>query len=739
MKRWLLTLCLTSMYLTSIGLAQDDLYKDASQPVEARVANLLSQMTLAEKVGQMTQINVARIMGDGEWDRGPLNDDWLRIIFEENQVGSILSGGGAAPIPNTPQAWAEMTNQLQDAALRYSRLDIPYIYGIDAVHGHNNVQGATIYPHNIGLAATWNLDLVEQVSARVAQDVHAVGTHWTFAPVADVARDPRWGRFYESFGEDPMLTSRMVAASVRGFQTSGQVAATVKHFGGYGQALVGFDRSPAFLDTRSLRTVHFPSFQAGISEGAMAMMANSGAVNGVPVHASPMVLQDIARGDMGFDGVLISDWEDILKLVTVHKVASDFEEAVAMSINAGINMYMVPHDASGFTSTLIELVEAGIVPMSRIDNAVTNILTLKMELGLFEAPFVDADLADGIVIEQERTLAKQAAQESITLLENSGVLPLAEDSNVFVVGPSADSIANQMGGWTIGWQGLSDNGERPPGLTVLEALEQTAPPSASVTYTSLYRSTDTLQTMTAEADVVVAVVGEPPYAEGEGDSDTISLDALQLDMLRTLMDIDAPVVVVLLAGRPLILPEDIWLGLDALVMAYLPGSEAGTALTDVLFGRYTPSGRLPFSWPRHTGQLPLAYDVLPNAPYDPLYEFGYGLSYTTFRTQNLTASLEADSIQLSIEVSNTGEVTGSEVVQAFVSYPPVGVLTPVHKLVGFDKVRLEPGETQTVTLEIPTTQFAIIPGDILGNAPFTVMPGQYRFQIDDARVQVTLP
>jgi beta-glucosidase len=727
------------MYVSSISLAQDDLYKDASQPVAARVANLLAQMTLAEKVGQMTQIDVARTMGNGEWDRGPLNDDWLRIIFDDNQVGSILSGGGAAPIPNTPQAWAEMTNQLQDAALRYSRLDIPYIYGIDAVHGHNNVQGATIYPHNIGLAATWNPDLVEQVSARVAQDVRAVGTHWTFAPVADVARDPRWGRFYESFGEDPVLSANMVAASVRGFQASGKIAATVKHFGGYGQALIGFDRSPAFLDTRTLRTVHFPSFQAGISEGVMAMMANSGAVNGVPVHASPTMLQDIARDDMGFDGVLISDWEDILKLVTVHKVASDFEGAVTMSINAGINMYMVPHDASGFTSTLISLVEAGTVPMSRIDEAVSNILTLKMELGLFETPFVDANLAGDIVIEQERSLAKQAALESMTLLENSGVLPLAEDTTVFVVGPSADSLANQTGGWTIGWQGLSDNGERPPGLTVLEALEQTAPPLTSVTTTSLYRSTDTLQSMAAEADVVVAVVGEPPYAEGEGDSDTISLNALQLDMLRTLMDIDTPVVVVLLAGRPLILPEDIWLGLDALVMAYLPGSEAGTALTDVLFGRHNPGGKLPFSWPRHTGQLPLTYDVLPNAPYDPLYEFGYGLSYTTFRTQNLTATLEADSIQLSVEVSNTGEIAGSEVLHAFVSYPPMGVLTPVRKLVGFSKVKLEPGETQTISLEIPTTQLAIIPGDILGDAPLTVMPGQYNFQIDDARAQITLP
>ena len=724
--------------VVTLGIAQEAVYQDATQSVETRVTDLLSQMTLAEKVGQMTQIDVARIMGEGEWDRGPLSEEWLKIIFEENQVGSILSGGGAAPVPNTPQAWAEMTNQLQDAALKYSRLDIPYIYGIDAVHGHNNVLGATIYPHNIGLGASWNPELVEEISARVAQDVHAVGNHWTFAPVADVARDARWGRFYESFGEDSLLVSELVASSVRGFQASGEVAATVKHFAGYGESLVGFDRSPAFLDLRTLRTTHLPSFTAGIEAGAMTLMVNSGSVNGVPVHASPYLLQEVAQKQLGFEGVIVSDWEDILKLVNVHKVAKDFKEAVAMSINAGVDMYMVPHDAATFTSTLTELVEEGTVPQVRIDDAVGDILTLKFELGLFEEPYMDAEAADGVVLEEERTLARQAALESITLLEK-GSLPFDESvTNILVVGPSADSIENQMGGWTIGWQGIDNPDEVPPGLTVVEALEETAPDGVAVNHLESYQDAEAVKSAAAKADVAVVVVGETPYAEGEGDSATLAFSEGQLELMRTAVGTETPVIIVLIAGRPLIFPEDIWLGLDGLIMAYLPGSEGGTALADVLFGRENPSGKLPFSWAKHTGQLPITYDVLPNTPYDPLYEFGYGLSYTQFSKQNLGTILEGDTINVSVEVENTGEMAGSDVVQVYVSRPPLGVLTPERELVGFAKVALEPGEQQTVEIAVPVERLTVIPDDILGDVEPELIPGSYTLTVGEMTTSVEL-
>ena len=541
----------------SVRSLSGEVYLDPAQSVEARVADLLSRMTLEEKVGQMTQIDVTRLMGSGEWDRGPLNEEWLQRVLVDNHVGSLLSGGGAAPVPNTPRAWAEMTNALQRYALENARLPIPLLYGVDAVHGHNNVLGATIYPHNLGLAATFDPELVEAISEQVADDLLATGTPWTFAPVADVGRDARWGRFYETFGEDPVLAAELVAASVRGFQASGKVAATVKHFGGYSQALVGFDRSPAFLDTRTLRTVHFPAARAGLAAGADTVMANSGSVNGVPVHASPYLLTDVLRTEFGFAGVTVSDWNDIDKLVTVHRVAADFKDAVAMSINAGVDMYMVPHDADTFTRTLVGLVAAGTVSEARVDEAVGRILALKFELGLFEQPYVDADAADGVVIEQDRALARRAAAESLTLLEN-GPLPFDDTiKNILVVGDSADSLKNQTGGWTLGWQGVGDSGETPPGTTLLQALRAEAPAGVTVEYMADTRDGAALTTAAAAADIVVAVIGEPPYAEGEGDSATLEVPDAGLELLRTVVQTDTPVVVVIMAGRPLILPEDV--------------------------------------------------------------------------------------------------------------------------------------------------------------------------------------
>ncbi len=727
--------------LRSVSLA-GEVYLDPAQSVAARVADLLARLTLAEKVGQMTQIDVTRLMGSGEWDRGPLNDEWLQRVLVDNHVGSLLSGGGAAPVPNTPQAWAELTNELQRYALEHSRLPIPLIYGVDAVHGHNNVLGATIYPHNLGLAATFDPALVEQISERVADDLLATGTPWTFAPVADVGRDPRWGRFYETFGEDPVLAADFVAASVRGLQASGKVAATVKHFGGYSQPLVGFDRSPAFLDPRTLRTVHFPAARAGLAAGADTVMANSGSVNGVPVHASKYLLTEVLRDEFGFGGVTVSDWNDVDKLVAAHRVAATFKDAVAISVNAGVDMYMVPHDADTFTQTLTELVEEGAVSEARVDEAVGRILALKFKLGLFEQPYVDAEAADAAVVEQDRALARRAAAASLTLLEN-GPLPFDDTvKTILLVGAGADSIKNQTGGWTIGWQGLGDAGETPPGTTVLAALQAQAPAGVTVTYLADTRDGDAVTGAARAANVVVAVLGEPPYAEGEGDSATLALPVEQLELLRRLVQTDTPVVVVLMAGRPLILPEDVRTGIDSLVMAYLPGSEGGPAIADLLYGRTSPSGKLPFSWPKHAGQLPLTYDVPPGAPYDPLYAFGSGLSYTRFEQGNLSAAVTGDAVEVSVKLTNTGDRAGSETVQVYLSRPPVGVLTPLKQLVGFARVRLEPGATRTVTLTVPLERFAVVPGDVWGGASADeaeVPPGTYTLGVGRSQVKVEVP
>jgi beta-glucosidase len=724
------------LFVLGVASAQTPLYQDANQPVEARVKDLLAQMTLEEKVGQMTQVNITRLMGDSEWVRGPLDEAWLRRILVDAHVGSLLSGGGMAPVPNTPGSWAEMTNALQRYAVDNSRLGIPIIYGIDAVHGHNNVVGATIYPHNLGLAATRNPDLVQQIAVKTAQDMLATGIHWNFAPSADIGRDIRWGRFYETFGEDPLLASEMVAAGVRGLQENGQVAATVKHFTGYGEADTGIDRSPALIDLRSLRQLHLPAFKAGLGAGAKAVMPNSGSVNGVPVHTSAYLLTDVLRGELGFEGVVISDWNDINKLVDVHKVAATFKDAVAMSINAGVDMYMVPHDAQGFTTTLLELVGEGRVSQERIDEAVRRILTLKFELGLFEDPYVDVEQASSI-IEEERTLAKQAALESITLLKNhDNVLPFSpEVQNILVVGPSADSLKHQMGGWTIGWQGIESNAEMPPGVTVVEGLESLAPEGTTINYLDNYRDGEAVMEAATNADVIVVIVGEEPYAEGEGRGITTNLAFAedQLELLRTVSEIEKPMVVVLMSGRPLMIPSDIERAMDAFIMAYLPGSEGGSAVADVLFGNYNPSGKLPFTWPKEIGQIPLTYDALPHAKLDssqPLYPFGSGLSYTTFRASNMQAELNEDTITVSIDVENAGERAGERVVEVYLSRPPLPVLTPVKQLVAFDKVALESSETQTVRLEFPVSHLAVIPGDILGDANAVVLPGVYRLIVD---------
>ncbi|MEW6046022.1 MAG: glycoside hydrolase family 3 N-terminal domain-containing protein [Bacillota bacterium] len=712
-------------------------------------------MSLAEKVGQMTQITLTRLMGQNEWDRGPLNEQWLKRVLVDNHVGSVLSGGGASPVPNNPETWAAVTNTLQQWAVEKTRLGIPIVYGIDAVHGHNNVLGATLFPHQIGLAATWDPKLVEEAARVTAQAVRATGIHWNFAPVADVGRDFRWGRFYETFGEDPYLASELVAAAVRGLQgtglaPAGRVAATLKHFVGYSQPLNGQDRSPALIPLRTLREVFLPPFEAGIEAGARTVMVNSGSVNGVPVHASRYLLTDVLRKGLGFSGVVVSDWQDIHKLQSVHRVAPTFREAVRLGIMAGVDMYMVPLDAAGFTQALISLVEEGMVPRDRIDEAVRRILTLKFELGLFENPYVDPSKARAAV-EAGKELARRAAAESITLLKNKdNVLPLSHDvGSILVTGPSAGDVASQLGGWTVGWQGVSGY-EVPPAVTVLEGLRQAAPLGTKVNYVPGWSARgDFTEVIDAarRSDVIVAVVGETPYAEGPGDAHIqgYELPPGQKALTEKLASTGTPLVVVLIAGRPLLIAEVVRAA-DAVVMAYLPGSEGGTAVAGVLFGKVNPSGKLPFSWPRDLVQVPLFYNHLrgeewPTPEYDPLFPFGYGLSYTRYEYAKLTATGEAapDGVaHVSVAVTNTGRFEGDQVVQVYASREYSSVLRPIRQLVAFERVHLQPGETRTVHFDIPLSRLAVIPGDILGDADPIVETGVYRVMVGGLAAEVVV-
>jgi beta-glucosidase len=735
-------------------------YQDASKPVDQRVADLLGRMSLAEKIGQMGQINVEVLQGvpDTPWDRGPLNPALMKDVLETNKIGSILSGGGAwPPVGDDGKAWADEINAIQHFALDPTRnpLGIPIIYGADAVHGHNNLVDATMVPHQIGLGATFDPALAEQLGRATARAVRATGVVWDFAPVLDTQRDLRWGRSYEPFGEDPVLTGAMGAATIRGLQGRDlaspiAVAATAKHFVGYSAPDSGFDRTNATIDDNELSSIHLPSFQQGIDAGAATVMVNSGSVNGDPVHASHHLLTDVLRGQLHFKGVVISDWQDVENLITKYHVAPDMEHAVALAFNAGLDMSMIPLDATGFTQAMNSAVKDGLLPQTRIDDAVSRILTLKFRLGLFEHPYVDADRANaGVENPADRALARRAAGESLVLLRNDGTLPLSHHARrILVTGPASDSPTNQLGGWSIAWQGafnLPPDIPIPAATTIREGVEQAAGHKAQVvwkqgapvadttnrispdgtTNPNLAQPPDPLNdpanaTVAAQraeavaaaehADAIVVAVGESPYAEGQGDDATPALPLAQARLIDDLEATGRPVVVVVVAGRPLKMDHQLDEA-DASLMAFLPGSEGGAAVADALFGKVNPSGRLPVSWPRDSSTFPLAYNE-PGRPYDPRYPFGYGLSYTRFKLSDLRAPWHADAgrrITASVDVANVGRSWGASSVLAFLVSGDGS-----RRLVAFDRVAAGPhrSDTARLTFSAPAGSYRLVVGDL---------------------------
>jgi beta-glucosidase len=738
-------------------------YQNASLPTDQRVQDLLSRMSLAEKIGQMGQINVEVLQGvpDTPWDRGPLNPDLLANVLGTNKIGSILSGGGAwPPVGDDGKAWADEINAIQKFALDPSRnpLGIPIIYGADAVHGHNNLFDATMVPHQIGLGATFDPELAERLGQSTARAVRATGVVWDFSPVLDTERDLRWGRSYEPFGEDPLLTGTLGAATIRGLQGRNlaggdSVAATAKHFVGYSAPDSGMDRTDATIDQAELQDLHLPPFAQGIGAGVATVMVNSGSVNGEPVHASHHLLTDVLRGQLHFDGVVISDWQDVENLVTKYHVAADMEHAVALAFNAGLDMSMIPLDADGFTKAMTDaVVKDGLVPQSRIDDAVSRILTLKFRLGLFEHPYVDASQANAVVEDPaNRPLARKAAQESLVLLGNDGVLPLSHRTHrILVTGPNSDSPTNQLGGWSVGWQGafgLPPDIPIPEVTTIREGVQQAAGRWTQVIWkqgapvadtTSRTQPPDPLNDATnptavaqrqeavaaaQNVDAVVVAVGEAPYAETPGDDATPELTSAQAKLVDDLKATGKPVIVVVVAGRPLVMNAQLDEA-DASLMAFLPGSEGGAAVADALFGKVNPSGRLPVSWPKSSDQLPLAYNER-GKPYDPRYPFGHGLSYTRFDLSHLRAPWHVDAngwVSASVKVRNAGRRSGDDTVLAFVVRPDGG-----RQLVAFPRVRLDRGDGANVRLGFRASQLAVTQP----SGERAVAPGTYRLVVGD--------
>ncbi|BCJ74534.1 beta-glucosidase [Catellatospora sp. IY07-71] len=613
-RRWLIAAGLTLVLLAAGGVywfTRDDgqtgafdpdaPYLDASRPVAERVDDLLGRMTLDEKLGQMTQAERKEV-GAGE--------------ITSYALGSLLSGGGSVPSDNTPQGWADMYDAFQAEAMA-TRLRIPMIYGVDAVHGHNNVKGATIFPHNIGLGATRDPGLVRRIGEAVAIEVTATGLDWDFAPCLCVARDIRWGRTYESFGEDPELASAMttIVTGLQGEQLGGpnSVLATAKHYIGDGGTNGGKDQGDAQLSEEELRKVHLPPFQAAVKAGVGSVMISFSSFNGVKLHGHRQLITDVLKGELGFTGFVVSDWNAIDQIDGVRDVFTP--EEVSAAVNAGIDMVMVPERWREFISVLRDEVNAGRVPLDRIDDANRRILTKKFELGMFEHPMADRAQFDKVGAPAHRELARQAVRQSQVLLKNDGgILPLKKDAKIFVAGRNADDIGNQSGGWTLTWQGQS--GPITDGTTVLQGIRDAVGTSGKVTFSADGTG------VPADTDVAVAVIGETPYAEYEGDRpDGVTLAQTDLDTLTELRKSGKPVVVVLVSGRPVDVTAHLpqW---RALLAAWLPGTE-GAGVADVLFGSHKPTGKLPMSWPATPDQEPVNH----GDPKTPLFPYGFGLTY----------------------------------------------------------------------------------------------------------------
>ncbi len=588
-------------------------YLDPSVPIDQRVDDLLDRMTLGEKIGQMTQVEKNSLFpGD----------------ITAFGIGSVLSGGGAAPTENTPAAWAKMVDEYQDEALA-TRLAVPLIYGVDAVHGHNNVRGATVFPHNVGLGAANDPDLMRRIGEITAAEVAATGIHWNFAPTVAVPQDIRWGRTYEGYGEDTELVVSLSAAYLEGLQGDGlsdpmTVLATPKHFVGDGGTTWGsattaaqlIDQGVTEVDEATLRSVHLPPYIEAIERGAQSVMVSFSSWNDTRMHASRYLVTEVLKDELAFDGFIVSDW------AAIDQISPDYYEAVVMAFNAGIDMNMVPYDLRRFVWTLWRAVDNGDVSIERIDDAVRRILRVKFELGLFESPYSDPGLLSIVGSDTHRAVAREAVAKSAVLLVNDDqVLPIGDDVGViFVGGQAADDIGIQSGGWTIEWQGRE--GAITPGTTILEGIRATAGDDVEVYYDK-FGNLDRVNVEggASAPDVCIGVVGERPYAEFEGDSADLAIVNRDLAVFDNLNIYCDRIVVVLVSGRPLLISDRIgdW---DALVAAWLPGSE-GQGVADVLFGREPFVGRLPYTWPATIDQVPLG--ALDASGKEPLFPYGFGL------------------------------------------------------------------------------------------------------------------
>ncbi|TVQ08513.1 MAG: beta-glucosidase [Bacteroidetes bacterium] len=708
------------------------------------VENLLAQMTLEEKVGQMAQLTLDVItIGEDETvsdEPIALDMDLVRWAVAEYGVGSILNTANNRA--RTREKWHTIVSQIQEVAINETRLGIPVLYGIDAIHGTTYTAGATFFPQQIGQAAAFNPELVRRAAEITAYETRASAIPWTFSPVLDMGRDPRFPRMWETFGEDVYLATVLGVEMIKGYEGEDndvsdpfRVASCAKHYLGYSVPVSGKDRTPALIPEIELRERHLPPFQAGVAAGTHTIMVNSALVNGVPVHASYELLTSVLKEELGFTGLLLTDWWDIENLHTRDRVAASSKEAVKLAINAGIDMAMIPYNLD-FCDYLIELVNEGEVPMSRIDDAVRRILNTKYKLGLFDTPVTHYSDYPLFGSEQFIEVAYQFAQESITLLKNEdGILPLSKNARVLVTGPNANSMRALNGGWSYSWQGEKVDEFAQDYSTIIDAIRDKIG-TQRVTFREGVRYDNDNHYWVDEAfdiqgavraaanvDYIVIVLGENSYAEKPGDLHDLSLSQNQIELARALFQTGKPMILVLNQGRPRIIRE-IEPYMSAVINAYLPGNYGGPAVSDVIFGDYNPGGKLPFTYPMYANSL-VTYDHKPSENQEQMegvydyesdfavqYEFGFGLSYTTFAYSHLRLNRQqldaGGQLEILVDVENTGSLAGHEVVQLYTSAHFTSVTPDVKRLRRFSKIHLEPGEKKTVAFTLTADDISFI-------------------------------
>jgi beta-glucosidase len=736
------------LLLFSLLSCKDDKKKEVksgvNQDTEKKISELLAKMTLEEKVGQMTQITLDVICKGKPYDTDKvmeIDPAKLDTAILKYKVGSILNTGTSTL---SREEWHKIIGTIHDVNTQKTERKIPVLYGIDAIHGVTYTKGSTLFPQELGLAATWDPSFAEKGSSVTAYEVRASAIPWNFSPVLDLGRQPLWSRFFETFGEDPFLVSEMGKAVIKGYQGDNisnpeKVAACLKHYMGYSFSFTGKDRTPILMPERLMREYYLPPFAEAIKAGAQTVMINSAEINGTPVHASKLILTDILKGELNFKGFAVTDWEDIVMLHTVHKIASSHKEAVKQAVLAGVDMSMTPTTYT-FATDLVQLVKDGEVPMSRIDDAVRRILRVKYNLGLFEKTHYNMDKYPKFGSEEFAKISYDAALESITLLKNQdSLLPLSKDKKILVTGAGAHSLNALNGAWTHTWQGVDTKYNTPGKKTVYDALkdklgEQNVKYVEGTSYDMDVNTAEAVKAAKA-VDYVIVCISEKPSAEKPGDIEDLTLDEAQLNLVSELTKTGKPVILVLFESRPRIFTK-VEAALKAVIMGYRPGNEGGRALVDLLYGDANPSGRLPFTYPRFTGSL-VTYDHKNSEmkdkdfglnAFNPLYQFGSGLSYTTYSYADLTCSSDtlkgADTLIIKVKVTNTGKMTGKEVVQVYIRDEYATITPSVKRLRAFSKVALNPGETKELSFSISKNNLGFVNNSnqwVTETGDFTIM------------------